>query len=368
MIYLAWRNLSQSRTQFFLGVGGVALALVLMLALDALLAGSEKDLVAYIEQSGADIFVAQEGVKNMHMAASAITFRDMRLAEHNPDVISASPILYTTSVIKTDEGDVLSYIIGFDPDEPLGGPQFVIDGKMDVGRDEVIIDDAVARSQDIALGNEVEIMGKTFTVLGLTRGLTNIVNSIAFVNLRDFQALRPGDAISYALLKTAPGASVAQTVAAINARNDSVLALSVPDFSREERQIIKDMSVEILNIMNLSGFLIGLAVTGLTLYTSTLRKRQEYGVLKAIGAKNQHLYLVVAVQAALSLVLGFISAIGLVFLLGLVVPLIVPGMGMTLTQTGVTRVVVASLVIGVLAALMPAWQLARLDPARVFRG
>lgn len=368
MIYLAWRNLSQSRTQFFLGVGGVALALVLMLALDALLAGSEKDLVAYIEQSGADIFVAQEGVKNMHMAASAITFRDMRLAEHNPDVISASPILYTTSVIKTDEGDVLSYIIGFDPDEPLGGPQFVIDGKMDVGRDEVIIDDAVARSQDIALGNEVEIMGKTFTVVGLTRGLTNIVNSIAFVNLRDFQALRPGDAISYALLKTAPGASVAQTVAAINARNDSVLALSVPDFSREERQIIKDMSVEILNIMNLSGFLIGLAVTGLTLYTSTLRKRQEYGVLKAIGAKNQHLYLVVAVQAALSLVLGFISAIGLVFLLGLVVPLIVPGMGMTLTQTGVTRVVVASLVIGVLAALMPAWQLARLDPARVFRG
>jgi putative ABC transport system permease protein len=368
MIYLAWRNLSQSRTQFFLGVGGVALALVLMLALDALLAGSEEDLVAYIEQSGADIFVAQEGVKNMHMAASAITLRDMRLAEHHPDVISASPILYTTSVIKTDAGDVLSYIIGFDPDEPLGGPQAVVDGIIEIGRDEVIIDDAVARSQDVMLGDEVEIMGETFTVVGLTRGLTNIVNSVAFVHLRDFQALRPGGAISYALLDTAPTANVAQIVTAINARNDNVLALSVPDFSREERQIIKDMSVEILNIMNLSGFLIGLAVTGLTLYTSTLRKRQEYGVLKAIGAKNWHLYLVVAVQAALSLVLGFISAICLVFFLGLVVPLIVPGMGMTLTQTGVTRVVVASVVIGVLAALMPAWQLARLDPARVFRG
>ena len=80
MIYLAWRNLLQSRTQFILGVGGVALALLLMLSLDALLAGSEEDLVAYIEQSGADIFVAQEGVKNMHMAASTITLRDMRVA------------------------------------------------------------------------------------------------------------------------------------------------------------------------------------------------------------------------------------------------------------------------------------------------
>jgi Tfp pilus assembly protein PilN len=54
MFFLAWRNLSQSRTQFILGVGGVALALLLMLALDALLAGSEEDLVAYIQQSACD--------------------------------------------------------------------------------------------------------------------------------------------------------------------------------------------------------------------------------------------------------------------------------------------------------------------------
>lgn len=367
MIYLAWRNLSQSRTQFFLGVGGVALALVLMLALDALLAGSEEDLVAYIEQSGADIFVAQEGVKNMHMSASAITLRDMRLAEHHPDVISASPILYTTSVINTDKGDVLSYIIGFDPDEPLGGPQLVVEGNLEVARDEVIIDEAVARSQDVALGDTVEIMGETFTVVGITRGLTNIVNSVAFVHLWDFQALRPGEAISYALLEVAPDANIPQVAAAINTRNDNVLALPVPDFSQEERQIIQDMSVEILNIMNLSGFLIGLAVTGLTLYTSTLRKRQEYGILKAIGAKNRHLYLVVAVQTSSSLMLGFAAAITIVFLLGLVIPYIVPGMGMTLTQTGITRVVLASLVIGVLAALLPAWYIAQLDPARVFR-
>jgi len=368
MFYLAWRNLSQSRTQFFLGVGGVALALVLMLALDALLAGSEEDLVAYIEQSGADVFVAQEGVKNMHMATSAITLRDLVLAEHAPDVLSASPILYTTSVVKTDGADVLSYIIGFDPDEPLGGPQVVVNGKADVQRDEVIIDEAIARSQRLALGDEVEIMGQSYTIVGLTRGLTNIINSISFIHIRDFQVLRGGEAISYALLEVAPNASPHQVADAINRRNEDVLALTTADFSREERQIIKDMSVEILNIMNLSGFLIGLAVTALTLYTNTLRKRQEYGVLKAIGAQNRHLYLVVAAQAAFSLTLGFVAAIALVFLLGQVVPLIVPGMGMTLTQTGVTRVLVASLVIGIVAALVPAWQLARLDPARVFRG
>lgn len=368
MINLAWRNLKQSRTQFILGVGGVALALLLMLSLDALLADSEEDLVAYIEQSGADIFVSQAGVKNMHMASSAITWQDMALAERVPGVVSASPILYTTTVLKTSEADVLSYIIGFDPDEPLGGPPQVVSGTAVVAQGDVIVDEAIARSQKLTLGDEVEIMGQTFTIVGLTRGLTNIVNSISFIHIQDFQAVRGEAVISYALLDVAADKNSEQVAAAINGRSDNILALTTTDFSREERRIIQDMSVEILNIMNLSGFLIGLAVTALTLYTSTLRKRQEYGVLKAIGAKKRHLYTVVAVQAALSLVLGFAVAISLVWLLGQLVPLLVPGMGLTLTQTGVSRVLAASLIIGIIAALFPAWQLAGLDPAEVFRG
>lgn len=368
MLLLAWRNLFQNRTQFFLGVGGVTLAVVLMLALDALLAGSEEDLVAYIEQSGADIFVAQDGVKNMHMAASAITRRDMVIASHASGVISASPILYTTTTLRAGNSDVLSYIIGFDPNEPLGGPPRLLVGTTQLGKDEAIIDDAVARTQDVNLGDEVEIFGEPFTVVGITKGLTNIVNSISFIRLQDFQKLRPSDAISYALLDVAPGVNTADVATAIMARNSDVTALPLADFSREERQIVRDMSVEILNIMNLSGLLIGLAVTALTLYTSTLRKRQEYGVLKAIGAKNHHLYGVIMAQAVISLSLGFVSAIGLVWFMGQLLPLAVPGTAMTLTQAGLMQVLFFSLLIGVVAALAPAWQITQLDPAQVFRG
>lgn len=368
MFHLAWRNLSQSRIQFLMGVGGVALALLLMLALDALLAGSEADLIAYILQSGADVFVAQEGVKNMHMAASSITRHDVRRAARIEGVSSASPILYTTSVIETGQADVLSYIIGFDPAEPLGGPRTVAAGTAYVKRDEVIIDIAVARSQSLALGDEIDILGRTFTIVGLTRGLTNIINSVVFIHLDDFRQLRGNDALSYALLRIEPGYDPAQVAAVIMARDDAVTALSQAEFAREESQIIQDMSVEIISLMNLSGLLIGLAVTALTLYTSTLSKRREYGVLKAIGARNSHLYAVIIVQAVLSLALGFGVAVSVVWALGQVLPVFVPGLNMTLTQTGVLRVVSASLFIGIVAALAPARQIARLDPAQVFRG
>jgi putative ABC transport system permease protein len=283
-------------------------------------------------------------------------------------VASASPILYTTSVVKAGQADVLSYIIGFDPDEPLGGPPGVIAGTADLQRDEAIIDETVARSQALGLGDEVEILGETFTIAGLTQGLTNITNSVTFIHLKDFQELRGEEVISYALLKVKPGYAPGTIAAAIAARNPDVTALPRAEFAREERQLVTDMSVELLNIMNLSGLLIGLAVTALTLYTSTLRKRQEYGVLKAIGAKNWHLYTVVIMQAFLSLTIGLAIAIGLVGLLGLVLPRINPGINLVLTPAAVTRVGLASLLIGVTAALAPARQIAQLDPARVFRG
>jgi putative ABC transport system permease protein len=365
---MAWRNLFQNMTQFLLGVGGVTLALILMLALDALMAGSEEGLVAYIEQAGADVFIAQDGVKNMHMASSAITRSDLRLAARADGVISASPILYTTSVIKVNQADVLSYIIGVDPHEALGGPRSVIAGTTRLGYGDVIIDQAVARVQGVWLGDEIEIFGETFTVVGITVGLTSIVNSIAFIHYRDFEQLRAGQALSYALLDVAPGHDVEAVAQAITERDEDVNALTAAAFSREERQIIKDMMTEVLNIMNFSGFLIGLAVTALTLYTATLNKRQEYGVLKAIGAKNRQLYAVVIAQAFLSLGIGFGMAIGFVLLLGLIVPVIVPGIGVTLTGSGIARVLVSSLSIGILSGLAPATQVAKLDPAQVFRG
>ncbi|MCB0192070.1 MAG: FtsX-like permease family protein [Anaerolineae bacterium] len=368
MLYLAWRNLVQSKTQFLLGVGGVTLALLLMLALDALLTGSEDDLTAYIIQSGADVLVAQDGVQNMHMAASAITWRDLRLASHARGVISASPILYTTTVVETGRGDVLSYIIGFDPTERLGGPRRLLTGTTELQEKEALIDVAVARSQDLGLGDTIELFGEEFVIVGLTQGLTNIINSVTFIRLEDFADLRGDNAVSYALLQVQSGVDPNEVATAISARNDDVTALSQADFAREERQIIKDMSVEVLNLMNTSGLLIGLAVTGLTLYTSVLSKRREYGVLKAIGAKNRHLYAVVVAQTILSMGLGLGFALTLIRGMGVALPWLVPGVNLALVWPSVLRVLLAMLLIGIISALVPAWQVARLDPAQVFKG
>jgi hypothetical protein len=55
MMRLAFRNLFQSKMRLVISVGGVALALMLILSLDAIMAGIERQVTAYIDGAGADV-------------------------------------------------------------------------------------------------------------------------------------------------------------------------------------------------------------------------------------------------------------------------------------------------------------------------
>jgi len=72
MLRLAFRNLFQSKVRLAISVGGIALALMLVLTLDAIMTGAEKRLTAYIDNSEADVWVAQSGIRNLHMVSSWI--------------------------------------------------------------------------------------------------------------------------------------------------------------------------------------------------------------------------------------------------------------------------------------------------------
>src|SRR3972149_10676497 len=94
MVSLARRNLFQEKARLLISVGGVAFALLLVLALDGLVAGSLAQITAYINSTGADVYVAQSGVRTMHMSASALPLSkaaDVRLVD---GVERVEPILY----------------------------------------------------------------------------------------------------------------------------------------------------------------------------------------------------------------------------------------------------------------------------------
>jgi putative ABC transport system permease protein len=369
MIRLAFRNLFQNKVRLVISTGGVALALLLILALDAIFSGVEQRITAYIDYSGSDIWVSQSDVFNMHMASSSLPDSVARKVRLVPGVASVSPILYVANNVIVGEERNLAYVIGLPERAQLGGPWSVSRGYSLPREGEAIMDLSVAEKSGVTIGDNVEILGEELELVGLTEGTSSLVNSIAFISQKDFETLRGNyDTFSFLLVKVHEGESPNVVADRIKSRVRDVTVQTREQFAGQERQVVKDMSTDVVTIMNLIGFLIGLAVMALTVYTSTLSRRREYGVLKALGARNRDLYLTVLAQAVISVLLGFFLGWAITWLLTFMIPFTGMPLTMVVDPASLIKVGFVSTLLAGLSAMLPIRQIAGLDPAMVFRG
>ena len=367
-VLLARRNLTRNRVRLIASVGGVALALSLTLALDAIYAGVANQLTTYIERAGADVWVAQSGVRNLHMVASSLPESVVADIEAVPGVGDVTPILEATDTVAAGDERAVVYVIGLPAGAAIGGPWEIAEGSPQVGSGEIIVDAGFARKAGVTIGDDVDVLGGQAKIVGLSRGTASLVNSVAFVSFDDFRAMRGGaPVISFALARIAAGASADQVAADIERRVEGVTAQSRVEYVDQERRIVTDMSADVISIMSVVGFVVALAVVALTVYVATVARRRDYGVLKALGARNRVLYRVVLVQAAVSVAVGF--AIGLAFtaLLAFVISRTDLNLELAITAASLAKVGLFAAIIAGLAAILPIRQVAGVDPAVVFR-
>ncbi|HET7704232.1 MAG TPA: ABC transporter permease [Candidatus Limnocylindrales bacterium] len=365
---LARRNLLRSRARLTVSIGGVALALTLVLALDAIFEGVSRQLTAYIDRSGADVWVAQSGVRNLHMVASWLPATTTDAVADLEGVALAEPILYTTDSMSAGDERGWAYVIGLTPDATMGGPWDVVEGAGQAGSGEAVIDRRFAQRAGVGIGDRVTLLGREFRIAGLTDGTASLVNSVAFVSFDDFAARRGGEpAVSFVLVRAADGVSPDTLAQVIGSNVDGVTAQSRVAFGLAERKLALDMSGDVISIMNVIGFVVGLAVVALTVYIATLALRREYGSLKAVGASGGYLYRVVLAQAGLSVAAGFLAAVAITAALSLIVPRTGANLELAIAGASLTKVGIVAAVIAALAALLPIRQIANLDPALVAR-
>lgn len=370
LVTLALRNLFQNKIRILMSVGGVALALTLIFALDAVFTGAERQITAYIDRSEADVWVAQEGVRNLHMVSSWLPSSVTGEIEAVQGVDSVTPIMYVTGMIDTGRERNLAYIIGLPSDAKMGRAWRLKEGAALPSVGETVIDRSVAANSGLNLGDKVNILGQELKIAGISEGTANITNSVAFISMADFERARGGtQAVSFVLVKGKGkvGATPEDLAARIEREVGGVSALSRREFAEQERSLVKDMATDVLTIMNLVGIVIGLAVLALTVYTATLSRRAEYGVLKAVGARNGSLNSVVLAQALVSVAFGFLFGLIFTWLIALAMPALGSSVSLELSGDSMFKVGVASLVIAGLSSLLPVLQIARLDPAVVFR-
>jgi putative ABC transport system permease protein len=365
---LAVANLVQNKTRILISIGGVGLALTLVLFFGAVFTGAEARLTVYIDHAGADVWVSQEGVRTMHMSESALPASVVDRVKAVPGVEQAVPVLYTEGIIEANDKDNIVYVLGVPSGAPMGGPWGIVEGASTPGPGEIIIDHAIASRAGVGVGDRVTVVGQEMRIAGLTSGTSTLASSVSFVRFEDFVRVRGGgDVVSFVLVKVSPGESPAAVSSRIAQGVGGVAVQTREQFAAQERQLVKDMSADLISIMNTAGYLTGLAIVLLTIYVATVARRKEYGVLKAMGVRNTRLFQIVLVQALLTVGTGLVTGLAITLLLSALIPRFNELIVLSISTASLLRVAVISTVLASAASLLPARQLAGLEPVAIIR-
>ncbi len=151
------------------------------------------------------------------------------------------------------------------------------------------------------------------------------------------------------------------------------------DFSVTSRKEMQQARAETMNSMSM--FLLAIAAVSLivgavgianTMFTSVLEKTKEIGIMKAIGARNQDILLIFILNA------GFIGLVGglIGIILGAVLSGFMPALmgnlpmargGTLVSSNSIIMALSVSVIVGILAGIIPAYQASRLKPVDALR-
>lgn len=371
MLLVARKNLFSERTRLVISVGGVALSVVLITFLLSLFRGWSEQVGGFVEEVDADIWVAREGTTDFLSAASILPLEGMderlsgiqSIERWSPLIVR--PMEATKGGTDTDGTEMDVQLVGFDTQSGIGGPLRIEEGEGAPGPGEMIVDEALSSRYGVDIGDTIGAGGRDWRVVGKSSGGDFVAAQTIFVVLDEAQDLLEMEGFTtFFLLQVRPGRE--DVVMGFVETVEGVLAITSDDFAAATRDRILGDVLPILTVILILAFIVGLAVAGLTIYTATVEKAREYGILKAVGFSNAYLYRVVFEQSLVTGLMGFLLGAGLTVLLGPFMQDIVPQFVIFIRWQDMLAVAGSTLLMSILAAYIPIRRLAAIDPVAAF--
>jgi len=374
MVDLALKTLLHDRTRFAITVAGVAFAVLLVLFQVGLFLGLLDNASVTIEHIDAELWVTSKNTPNVDFSHAFPESRVERVRSI-AGVERADNLIITFLNIDLPSGaqeGIIAYAL--EDFSRWGIPWGKWEGELsDLRRgDYMFLDDsATKRFGPFQVGEYREVNRERLRIIGRTRDAKSFTTTpMAFMDLRLAQRLN-GQTLrgntTYILVKLAPGADARVVVDEIRQR------LPYNDVHTRAGWAARSRSYWVTNtglgfnlfITVFLGCLVGIVVVAQTLYTSTMEHLKEFGTVKAIGGGNSDIYKILAKQAIISALVGFVlGAIPSYLVSKLVVKadlkLIVP-------PELAVGVFVGTVVMCLAAAMISFRKVASIDPALVFR-
>lgn len=365
---VAVRNLVAERIRLALSVLGVGAAVLLVLMMTGIFVGTTRQVTTYIDHSRNAVWVMQPGVSQMFKSVSWLPDDDQSRLRAVPEISSAEPILGLPSDFVHNGKHTAFFVVGYDPGTGVGGPWALADGRNIDAPGEIVLDRALARINDIHIGDTVRIVDGDFTVVGLSKQTAAATNFYTFISLSDAKRLlRAGNRVSYFLAQPNSGYSDQEVVKAIERDVPGVSALTSARFADNSRDIIVKMIGRPLKTMIAIATLVGTALIGLTMWALAAEQMADFGILRALGVRPAQLIRIVLAQAAIIAALGFVLGAAVAFAAQFLIGDRMGDVAVAITPPMLAAMAAATALMAALGSLLPLRRVSRIDPVAAFR-
>jgi putative ABC transport system permease protein len=359
---LVRRNLLAEPRQLLAGVAGIGLALMLILLLGGLWAGIQAQSAQYVDATGSALWVLPSGTRTLFAEGTQLPTSTLATVRRTPGVDWAASAWGQYAILNLHDTRAAVVLIGSTPGQP-GGAWAMARGQAPTADDEVAIDRALAAKHGLALGDRLAVADRGYRVVGITRH-AGFMTGYVFATHRAVEALLGGPGKTSAILVgTSQPTAVQSRLAA-----SGLTVLTTPELRRTAVELNTRVFGSPLRLMAGIAFAAGVLIVALTVYAQVAERRRDHGIVKALGASGRRLAALALAQTLVLSGLG-LGAGGLLLAAGrALLGWLRPQFEVVITPSLLAQAVGAALVMALLAAIIPARRLARLDPATAYRG
>ena len=370
MLFLALRNLVVEKTRFAFSAAGIGFAVFLMTILLGLYQGWNNKIGGFVEDVEADIWVARQGATDFIVAASILPDDAAPGIAARPGVTSVHPIIVRPMLFYNGERETVMHLVGYDVSSGVAGPVKCKKGSCEPQGMQIVVDEVLARTRDVQIGDVLRSGSAEIDVVGISSGGNFAFTTVGFMDLEDVKGfLAEMRTIStFFLVDLEDTADPEEWIADLEASDPNIAAFTSDEFASSTRSRILDDVVPIMLLIVGLAFVVGIAITSLTIFTTTVEKTREFAVMKAIGFNNMDLFQLVLFQSFLIGLLGFVFGAILTLILSRFIDRIVAQFIVFVRFEDLGLVLIATLFMAFLAAIVPARRVGSLDPGAVFRG
>lgn len=391
-LYFITTSIRAKPLQSFLTGLGIAVGITAVILLTSMGEGLQRFVVAEFTQFGANLIGINPGkVTTMGTSLGVLgserllTIEDSEALKRLPEAEAVVPLVQGNAEVSADGRTrrITLYGVGAEMDKALrmqvGSGRFLPPDDPRTARPFVVLGDKVASElfpgenpigRRVQIGNQpgrvLGVMEHKGQILGFDMDDTVYIPAIRALDLFDREGLMEIDVLFR------DGYQADEVVAAI--KRILVNRHGQEDFTITTQQQMLDVLGSVLSMLTVAvGALGGISLlvgsVGIfTIMTIAVRERTaEIGLLRAVGASQQHILLLFLLEGTVLAGLG--GAAGLVtgFCLAALIQAFVPLLPVHTPWSFVFFAEILSMVIGIVAGIIPARQAARLDPVEALR-